>query len=196
MRSEVEQCTDRVNVRQQRFPSQVRKGLFRDEETVRPDQTAVPPNQPAIADVAVQDCLTVCGSTEHQPFQRHQLSAAAEIDFDLPMNAGGVEDDRFLWKPGQLRGIADVQSRDNLRWLIEGPIDLLGCLRCHGYPGITQRGDLEFQPVTSGNAARSIDDDRFPDRPEGGVTKANGWSRPASIAMVRNQNPASPCGLL
>ena len=107
---------------------QVRQGLVRSAEAVGPDQPAVSLHAPAIGYVSARYLLAVRRTSQHEPLESQQLRPTRELDFRRSDKASPIEEDCFLWKPREFRGLAHRQPRRDARGCVQRPVDLFGRL--------------------------------------------------------------------
>jgi hypothetical protein len=93
-------------MRKQRLPVKVRKHFIGDEEAVRPDEPIVFLDAPTVFYVPTDHLLAVRGTAQHEPLKGKQLRSRRKLDVRLSAKAPPIEDDCFLRKSGEFRGLA------------------------------------------------------------------------------------------
>src|SRR5262249_38305588 len=157
--------------------------LVRRPEGVRPDQSAVSPDAPALGDFSGDDVLAACGPPEDQPFQGEQLAVLGGLDLRLAAESPRVEEDRLLWQPGKARPRARRQPGRNERRLPQGAIDLLRGLRGDGDGCPVHRRHLALEPVSPRDAARGVEENGLPHLTVQGPWKHDPHGRPVEDVL-------------
>ena len=125
------------------------------------DQTAALPHPPAVAEQRLRYGLAHGQPAEQRRLDDQCFCTLGEVDLEPPGEGGAVVDDGLLRQPGDTRAFRCRQPDRGAGLAGAGAVELFARLGGHGDRRAGSSLDLPGDAVAAGQAARSVDQDRF-----------------------------------